>query len=267
MNNENISTSLAIAINDHCREFEQSAEFSEMIHKHVKALYEKTIEDTFRWGKFPDAVKKALEDALPANLSEMVDLPKYNLLLARALDEQWQTNATSERLVSQMQELVKDFIEQDKTPKYILASDLWRAYVEQYQDEASHEGWERPLVVINTEDRHAKFFQIGFEKENTSASSTRFGRSTKTEYYECEVYLGFRRKESRNGRDSSPLQHEGHEVYSLYTGKLEYSDALGKKPVSFHSRFEKLVGAMYYGDSLLVLDESDPDEIYYPDAY
>ncbi|MGM3172528.1 hypothetical protein [Dickeya lacustris] len=256
------ATSLATAINDHCRQFEASEEFRDMIHKHVRALYEKTIEDTFRWGRFPDAVKKALEEALPGNITEIADLPRYNLLLARALDEQWKTNAVSEQLVTHMQALVKDFIEQDQLPKFIKASDLWRAYVEQYQEEAEQEGWERPQVVVN-DDRDG-FFYIGFEKEPASERSYRYqSKEQKEKAHQCEVYLGFHQKTVRDGRNNNPVMHEGNPVYSLFNGKLEFNDALGKKPVQFRSTFEKMVGALYYGDSLLVLDD-EADDICYP---
>ncbi|UCZ75370.1 hypothetical protein LHK94_20685 [Dickeya zeae] len=259
------ATSLATAINEHCRQFEASEEFRDMIHKHVRALYEKTIEDTFRWGKFPDAVKKALEEALPGNITEIADLPRYNLLLARALDEQWKTNAVSERLVTQMQKLVKDFIEQDQVPKFIKASDLWAAYIEQYQEEAAHEGWGRPQVVVN-DDRDG-FFYIGLEKEPASESSHSFLRKEQKERaYECEVYLGFSRVTNRVDHKDIPVTEDGHPVCRLFTGKLELGDVLGKMPVSFHSKFEKLVGALYYGDSLLVLDD-EADDIYYPNDY
>lgn len=264
MQNENISTSLANAINEHCRNFEGSEEFHEMVSSHVRKLYEEAIKDTFRWGKFPDAVKKALEDALPANISEVADLPRYNLLLARCLDEQWQANATSERLVTSMQELVKDFVEQHQVPKYIQASDLWAAYIEQHQEEAAHEGWEAPQVIID-EDRDG-FFYIGFEKE-PSVESRYSHNSRKDKPYQCEVYLGFHHVSRREGRETIIENHEGHTVYSLFNGKLEGSDVLGKKPVQFRTKFEKLVGALYYGDSLLVLNESDADNIYYAGQY
>ena len=42
---------------------------------------------------------------------------------------------------------------------------------------------------------------------------------------------------------------------------------MGKKPVQFRTKFEQLVGALYYGDSLLILDQDDADEIYYPNDY
>lgn len=268
MNEANISTSLANAINEHCRQFEASEEFHEMVRKHVRALYESAIQDTFRWGKFPDAVKNALTEALPANISEVCDLPKYNLLLARTLDEQWKTNAVSDRLVTQMQALVKDFIEQDQTPKYIKASDLWAAYIEEHQEEAAREGWERPQVVIAEpdEDWLQNYFQIGLEKEPYQASRWNTSRE-KTNYFQCETYLCFRKETIREDRKEVPVLHEGHEVGSLYSGQLDGGDPLGKKPVQFRSKFEKLVGALYYGDSLLVLDACDADDIYYPSAY
>lgn len=264
MQNENISTSLANAINEHCRNFEGSDEFHEMVSSHVRKLYEEAIKDTFRWGKFPDAVKAALVEALPANISEMCDLPRYNLLLARTLDEQWKANAVSDRLVTQMQELVKEFIEQDQMPKFIKASDLWAAYIEENCEEAAHEGWERPEVVID-DDRDG-FFYIGFEKEpffERSWSSSK----RKDNAYSCEVYLGFSKLSIREEHKNVPVMQDGHCVYSLFTGQLGCGDVLGKKPVQFRSKFEKLVGALYYGDSLLVLDESDSGNIYYPNAY
>lgn len=268
MTEANISTSLANAINEHCRQFEASDEFSEMISKHVRSLYENAIQDVFRWGKFPDAVKEALKEALPANITDVCDLPKYNLLLARKLDEQWKTNAISDRLVTQMQALVKDFIEQDQTPKYIKASDLWAAYIEQHQEEAAHEGWERPQVVIAEPDEEwqQNFFQIGLEKQPHEPSRWSTTRE-KTHYFQCETYLCFRKETTREDRKDIPVLHEGYEVGSLYTGQLDDGDPLGKKPVQFRSTFEKLVGALYYGDSLLVLDACDADDIYYPSAY
>lgn len=264
MSDTNISTSLANAINAHCRQFEASDEFNQMVAAHVRKLYDDAIKDVFLWGRFPDAVKDALKEALPANISEIADLPRYNLLLARQLDEQWKANAISDRLVTQMQELVKEFIEQDQVPKYIKASDLWEAYIDHHKEEAAHEGWQAPQVVID--DDGDGFFYIGFEKEphvESRYSSTR----KKDRAHSCEVYLGFRQITNREGRKDIPVLEDGHPVYRLFNGQLEHSDALGKRPVQFRGKFEKLVGALYYGDSLLVLDESDADNIYYPSPY
>lgn len=265
------ASSLATDIAAHCAAFEQSPEYAEMIRTHVAKLYEEAIKDTFRWGKFPDSVKKALESALPGNITEMVDLPRYNLLLARTLQEQWAGNAVSERLVTQMQDLVKEFIEQDKTPKFIKASDLWAAFIDEHQEEAAHEQWEAPEVIIDFDEQsYGKYFQIGLCKEpatDSSASRRGLSRREKTHYFECDIYLGFRRVNESHERDAAPLMQDGFEVYSLYTGQLDGHDVLGKQAVQFRSKFERLVGALYYGDSLLVLDESDADDITYPSPY
>lgn len=268
MTDKNISTSLANAINAHCRQFEASDEFNEMVAAHVRKLYDEAIKDVFRWGKFPDAVKEALKEALPGNITDVCDLPRYNVLLARTLDEQWKTNAVSDRLVEQMHALVKDFIEQDQTPRHIKASELWAAYTDEHTEEAAHEGWERPQVVIAEPDEEwlKNYFQIGLDKEPHSNSRWSHTKE-KTHYFQCETYLCFRKVTTREDRKDIPVLHEGKEVYSLYAGQLDGGDALGKKPVQFRSKFEKLVGALYYGDSLLLLDESDADDITYPSPY
>lgn len=254
---EVIATSLAADIAKHCAEFEQSPEYAEMIRSHVKKLYDEAIKDTFRWGAFPDSVKKALEQALPANITDIVDLPRYNLLMARTLAEQWEAEAVSDQAVKHMQDLVLKFTQEDVTPEFINASDLWAAYIAGYAEEALHEGWEAPHVVTTDEDG---FFYIGMCKE--PESSSRYGGG-KDKPYHCDVYLGFHQA---TDKDRKAIKEGRYDTYTLFAGKLEHSDALGKKPVQFRSKFEKLVGALYYGNSKLVLDDGG-DDIYYPGRY
>lgn len=251
-----IAASLATDIAKHCAAFEQSPEYAEMIRAHVKKLYDEAIKDTFSWGDFPKAVKKAIQDALPANISELVDLPRYNVLMARTLAEQWETKAVGDQVVQHMQDLVLKFIKEDETPEFIHASDLWAAYIEENAEEALHEGWGAPHVVTTDEDG---FFYVGLCKEPEESSSS-WRSTSKNKPYHCDIYLGFHHV---TDEDRKPVQHEGDSVYTLFAGKLENSDALGKKPVQFRSKFEKLVGALYYGNSKLVLNEGAED-IYYP---
>lgn len=251
-----IAASLATDIAKHCAAFEQSPEYAEMIRTHVEKLYNDAIKDTFSWGKFPNAVNEALQSALPDNISELVDLPRYNLLMARTLAEQWETKAVGDQVVQHMQDLVLKFIKEDATPEFIRASDLWAAYIEEYAEEALHEGWERPQVITTDEDG---FFYIGLCKEPEERSSS-WRSSSKDKPYQCDIYLGFHHV---TDSDRNTVKQDGHEVYTLFAGKLDNSDVLGKKPVQFRFKFEKLVGALYYGNSKLVMD-ADSDDIYYP---
>ncbi len=265
------ATSLAADIAAHCLAFEQSPEYSAMIQRHVSSLYDKAIKETFEWGDFPRAVKKALEEALPANISQMVDLPRYNILIAKKLEESWALNAVGEQLTAGMQKMVLDFVKPDETPKYIKASDLWKAYIEEHKEEAAHEGWERPEVLMEMSENDV--FRVGIEKEPASESSSLYSSSRnnkKTHAFEFTDNFYFMRKgeyvDSKGRMDKIMQEVDGFPVYELYSGQVD-GDALGKKVIMFRGEFEKLAGALYYGDSLLVLDESDADEVYYPDRY
>lgn len=261
------ATSLAADIAAHCLAFEQSPEYSAMLQRHVSSLYDKAIKETFEWGDFPRSVKKALEEALPANISQMVDLPRYNILMAKKLEESWALNAVGERLTTGMQKMVLDFIKSEETPKYIKASDLWKAYLAQYAEEAASEGWERPEVLMEMGD--SGVFRVGIDKEPASERSSSFSssRSDKTHPFEFKDNLYFMRvgEYEGSGRHQEKVWAEVDDlpVYSLYSGQIG-GEVLGKKVITFRGDFEKLVAALYYGDSLLLLDENDAEDLYYP---
>lgn len=263
-NENNIANSLATAIAAHCSEFEKSPEFADMVRKHVTSLYEEAIKDTFRWGEFPRAVKKALEEALPANISELVDLPRYNLLMAKELAATWEGNAVSERLVTSMREHVLEFVKSHEVPQYIKASDLWAAFVKDHEEEATHEGWEAPSVLMAYSDYGS--FMVGLEKAPEQSSSYSTRSRSKDHAFQFENNLYFTKQTAYEDRETVDVLHDGKPVWRLFSGALE-GDALGKKVHQFRSDFEKLVAALYYGDSLLVLDADDADEICYPGVY
>lgn len=259
-----IAASLATDIAKHCAAFEQSPEYAEMIRAHVTKLYEKAIEDTFSWGDFPRAVKKALEQALPANISEMVDLPRYNLLMAKELAAQWEMNGVSERLVTGMKTMVLDFVKSHEVPKFIKASDLWSAYVDLHKEEAAHEGWARQEVLMEHTEHGS--FVVGLEKEPYEEHSLYSSRK-KTYAHQFNNNLYFTKVQTHVDREGwVDKLHDGKPAWRLYSGKLD-DDTLGKEVVQFRSHFDKLVAALYYGDSLLILDADDADDIYYPNDY
>lgn len=265
MSNEtNIANSLSTAIAAHCTAFEQSPEFADMVRKHVTSLYEEAIKDTFRWGEFPKAVKKALEEALPANISELVDLPRYNLLMAKELASTWEGNAVSERLVTSMRGHVLEFVKSHEVPKYIKASDLWAAFIKEHEEEAAQEGWETPSVLMQYSDYGS--FMVGLEKAPEEKSSFSSRSRSKDHAFQFANNLYFTKEITYEDREKLDVLHDGKPVWRLFSGALE-GDALGKKVHQFRSDFEKLVAALYYGDSLLVLNADDADDIHYPSPY
>ncbi|AJW29001.1 hypothetical protein Z042_26325 [Chania multitudinisentens RB-25] len=60
------------------------------------------------------------------------------------------------------------------------------------------------------------------------------------------------------------MTHEGHPVYDLYHGHVD-GGVLGKKLSKAYSHFDKLIAALYYGGSFLVMDQiPDAYEMTYP---
>lgn len=258
-----IAASLSADIAKHCAAFEQSPEYAEMINTHVRNLYEKAIEDTFRWGDFPDRVKKALESALPANIREMVDLPRYNTMLAKALATEWERSSVGENITKQMQDMVIEFVKTKEIPQFIKASDLWSAYITQYQEEAAHEGWEAPEAIMQYSDYGC--FQVGLCKE--PYEERQFGSRNRKEHpWQFDESLYFMKAENRIDKEWVQITHDDHPCYKLSHGKIN-GDELGKKIQSFRSEYEEMIAALYYGRSLLILDSDDADELCYPHNY
>ncbi len=206
-------------------------------------------------------MKKALEEALPANISELVDLPRYNLMMAKELASTWEGNAVSERLVTSMREHVLEFVKSHEVPKYIKASDLWAAFIAEHEEEAVQEGWESPAALMQYSEYGS--FMVGLEKAPEENSSFSSRSRSKDHAFQFENNLYFTKQITHEGRETVDVLHDGKPVWRLFSGALE-GDALGKKVHQFRGNFEKLVAALYYGDSLLVLDADEADEIYYP---
>ena len=260
--------SIAQAIEASCAEFEKSPAFQEMLNKHISGMYDSILKDVFRWGDFKNNTEKAISAALPANIGEVADLPRYNVLLAKELATAWESEAASTRVVEHMRNMMKEILTKEQVPKFVKASDLFAAFIEEHKEKALEEGWSSPTVKIEYSDYDwcdsDQYLCIGLDEEPEESSSS-FLRSSrrKDSAHQCKTYLSLHKEQTGEHRAKENLLVDGHRVYSLHAGKLD-EDTLGKKPVQFRSRFEKLIGALYYGDSLLVLDAEDPDDIYYP---
>ncbi len=57
----------------------------------------------FRWGDFPNRVKEAIKGAMPANVSDFVDLAKYNSLVMSTLKTSWESSGVEDTVINQIQ--------------------------------------------------------------------------------------------------------------------------------------------------------------------
>ncbi|MDQ8951975.1 hypothetical protein RFH42_03275 [Acinetobacter rudis] len=260
-NNINVSA-LAQNIADQCKRFEESQEYKDMITAAVKKLYTGAIDDVFRWGEFPDRVKEAIKNAMPSDIGNFVDLAKYNTLITNTLKTEWGESGIEDNAVQKIKSVAIDAINNLKIPEFVLMSELFEAFIESNEDEAAENGWEKPNILLKDSESVDGYWSIGFEAEPETTSSYMSAKTHTFSFENClnlsPVFIDRKNKEFK--------LHEGNECYELYAGKIR-GDILGKEVIKPYSEYEKLICALYFGGAYLVLDDFDPEDIYYPNEY
>lgn len=251
-----IELPLSVLLTQRCVEFSNSAKAVEIIDKGIEKLFGNLIDDAFgSYSDFGKVMKTAMKAALPTNVENIIELERYNSLVTRLMREKWETAGIESGIVTKMDEMITEFTSEGVIPKFIKASDLWAAFVEDNSERASEERWDCPQSLIK-DDRDG-FIYVGLHAEPAGGYKTEVSK-----VYNCDVYLGFR-AERVDGWRGAQILHDEHPVYELFSGSLEHNKILGKRIIKAYSRFDKLILALYYGGSMLVWNE-DPDDLYYP---
>ncbi|WP_314190011.1 hypothetical protein [Yersinia massiliensis] len=247
---------LSALLTQRCVEFSNSPKAVEIIDKGIEKLFGNLIDDAFgSYSDFGKVMKNAMKAALPTNVENIIELERYNSLVTRLMREKWETAGIESDIVKKMDEMITEFTSEGVTPKFIKASDLWSAFVEDNSEKANEERWDCPQSIID-DDRDG-FIYVGLHAEAAGGYKTEVSKA-----HNCDVYLGFR-AERVDGWRSAQILHEEYPVYELFSGTLEHNKILGKRIIKAYSRFDKLVLALYLGGSLLVWD-SAPEDLYYP---
>lgn len=262
------TTALAQNLAEQCKKFEASPEYAEMLKVAITKLYGNAIDEIFRWGDFPKNIKKSLEEALPNNISDFVDLAKYNHLVINQLKDSWNESGIQDLLTQQIQNNALKMIEDFKVPEFVLLSEIFEYFIKAYEEEATERHWERPNILCVESEIVSGYWDIAFEAEpeqDSTLSFSHFKRGTKTHGFQFENCLCIREVFTDNHRKDN-LEHNGHKCFELISGKVSH-DILGKKIIKPHYKYEKLICALYFGNAYLVWDDFDPDDVHYPSYY
>ncbi|HHM9318137.1 TPA: hypothetical protein ACRNS5_005364 [Pseudomonas aeruginosa] len=74
----------------------------ELIDEGIDKLFKEVVSDAFRsYGDFGGAIKEAVKAALPANVSDILDLQRYNAIVANALRQRWESAGLSAVILEQ----------------------------------------------------------------------------------------------------------------------------------------------------------------------
>ena len=241
-----------------CR-FTQSDEPQKIIDDAVKSLFSVLINNALcHYSDFGKQMSELIKNALPQNLEELVDLPKYNKLIIDALKNEWNTSGVEKQFIDLTTDAMQKFINKEKVLEVIFLSDLLDTFMAENAEEAMENGWEKPLLIMDEEDEyligHSKTCHIYFDKEPQSPYSIKQSK------YSLENNLAgyFTEKTIEQHGLTCP-------IYKIYSARF---DGVQMSKLLQHncSKFESMMVALYCGTSTLALD-CQADDIYYPNYY
>lgn len=234
--------------------FTDSTKPAEIIDKHVESMFTDIIKDNFRsYSDMGKLVSQAIKDALPANVSDLFELTRYNDLIATALKTQWESSGVTGEMLRRSQAAIDEALKDDIVPEFVSLRELLEEFVEAHKERAIDNHWESPRVSIREHDTSyssIKHLHICFDPEPEDSSS-RFSSARKSSEWDCANRISV----SIKGENSE--QYEYGEVYSA---KLE-GNPIGRN-FMINSKWEKLTAALYFGGAQLVIDCDESDFSY-----
>jgi len=236
-------------LHDRVSQFATSERPKEIIDQHVEKMFSSVIEDAFRsYGDMGKAVKEAINEALPGNVSDMVELTRYNNLVANAMKEKWAESGIEADMIRRAHSAIDEAVADMQVPEFVSLGKLLEAFAEEHAEEAMESGWEAPRIEIESSDVVDDHWRIYFDKD---PEEPRY--STRSVFRLANML-------AVSARDNEA--RDGHDVGEVYAAQVD-GDLMGRKMGVWSSDWEKLMVALYYGGAKLVID-CDADDITYP---
>lgn len=233
----------------------------ELIDAGIDKMFKDVVDDAFRsYGDFGKAIKEAVSKALPANVSDMFELTRYNALVAESLRQRWQAAAVSETLMVKASAAIDEVLANDFVAGEVSLRQLIGAFVEDNKEKAAEENWERP--EIRFEDGSigsTPYLHIYFdpESEDSHRADNSFRSRSSRSNYELKHALNVRIEGERETGDTWKRTHQFGTVYSA---KLD--DKKIAVDMQIHSKWERMLASLYFGNATLVID-CDADDFSY----
>lgn len=234
--------------------FANSEKPVEIIDEHVKKMFTSVIDNCFgRYGDMGKHVEEAIKAALPANLTEIFELTRYNAMIAAALRDKWENSGVETDMVRRAQQQIDEVLNKDQMPSIISLQDLMEAFIEEHKESAAEEHWEHPDIRFQPSDYGGLHIYFDAKPKDRGISSYS-GRSERSEYeLDNAIHISF----ARHGKDRD---EQGRQVGSVYAAKMN-SEKISQK-LKFRTKFEKLVAALYFGSSKIIVDCDEDDFSY-----
>lgn len=239
-------------------EFSTSPKMLEIIDKKIESCLSGVIDDVFgRYSDFSDGAKKAFKASLPGNIDSVIDLGRYNAMVEARLRSVFENSGIANDMAAKAEAVLKEALDEKVLPPVIKLGDFLEAYIEANAERAGEENWERPDFRLIDDDgsyltRDYKDFYFGASCESGSIYSSLRERSV----HDLANCLRL--------RSIKDEMFEGEQVYEVWSAKIDDKYIQQIVAISAHlSKWEKMVFALYYGQSKIIID-CDPDDYRYP---
>ncbi len=240
--------------------YAQSDRARELIDQGIESMFKDVVKDTFRsYGDFGKAVQEAVKAALPANVTDMFDLQRYNALVANALQQRWQATALQSTVIERAEKAIAEVLEGDGllTGEISLKA-LLNEFISDHREEAAENGWNHPEIRIEeTDSGQSDFIYISFDPEpEESRSLSSYRSETRSKYslkHSLHVHVIGSRETDDFGRNSDQLGE-------VLSAKLD--DKRIAVNMRVHSKWERMLASLYFGNAILVID-CDADDFSY----
>jgi hypothetical protein len=227
-----------------------------IIDDHVEKMFKEVIGDCFRsYGDMGKAVSAAIKAALPSNISDMFELTRYNALVERSLQTQWESSGIEGDMVRRAQKCMADALAEDTLPSVISLRALLEEFAESNKESATEGQWESPEVRIEA-SQYGGGVNIFFDKTPESDYATN-GYSKRERRHDYSLANRIHVRWDDKNPDLDPQDHHIGEVYSA-----QLDDAPVGRNFSIKSKWERMLAALYFGSAKVVID-CDADDISY----
>lgn len=241
--------------------YAQSDRPRELIDEGIEKLFKEVVSDTFRsYGDFGGAIKEAVKAALPANVSDVFDLQRYNAVVANALRQRWEAAGLGAIILEQADKSITEVLTGDGLiAGEVSLKALLDEFIEHHKDSAAEGQWERPEIRVEEgDDSYShKTLRIYFDPEpEVSYRSSHYSSSSRSNYSLKHALHISIKGERETGDRWKPTMAFGE----VYSAKLD--DKKIAIDMQVYSKWERMLASLYFGNAILLID-CDPDDLSY----
>jgi len=241
-------------LTEHVATFANSDRPGEIISTCVERLFTDAVKEVFApHGAFSAKVRDEIAKALPSNIAQVIELPRYNDLVITALKARWMDAGVTGDMLRRAEKAIDEVLHDDMIPEYISLNKLLDAFVEAHQEKATEKGWHLPHITITEGDGvRQRYVHILFDAEPESS-------------YRAAHGLHERPRSDFDYANRISVRIQGHTDRGQEYGEV-FAALLEGEPIGRHfgmtSKWKRYIAALYFGAAKLIIDCREGDHTY-----